>query len=292
MRESSSARPGARPPRRNGFVPFLLLVTLVGAGVGWWRSGGFDAGPAAARASGTPSWGDATRPVVEPGRAAAAVDRFAELGYPVRCGGGNERVVALTFDDGPGPYTEQTLDLLETAGVRATYFLNGVKLEDRFLHLPRREAAIGAVGNHTWNHVEVTDLSSEGMVAEIDETSRVLQEGTGVPISLFRPPFGAYDETSQAHVRALGMVTVLWSVDSGDAAQDATGSVEMATLRDEIRPGSIILLHENRGSTQHVLPNLLRVLARRDLRPVTVPELLAIDPPSMDQLRSGTCPPG
>lgn len=270
-------------------MPFLALLILVSAVIGWWRSGRLEPRPATAEAADARPGGEATRPVVGPGPVAAALDRFAGLGYPVRCGGGTERVVALTFDDGPGPYTEQTLDQLEAGGVRATFFLNGIKLEDRFLHLPSREAAMGAVGNHTWNHVDATGLSSEGMVAEIDETSRALGEATGTAVRLFRPPFGAYDDEVQAHVRALGMVTVLWSVDSGDAAADVTGSVEMATLRDEIRPGSIILLHENRGSTQHVLPNLLRLLARRDLRPVTVPELLAIDPPSVDQLRSGTC---
>ncbi len=275
-----------------------MIVVLLGVGAGWWRVGGFDVGPAPARAAGESpqdrggGTNAAAAPATSRGQARAALDRFVDLGYPIRCGGGNERVVALTFDDGPGPYTEQTLDLLESAGIPATFFLNGIKLEDRFVELPRREADMGAIGNHTWNHVDVTELSSEGMVAEIDETSRALQEIAGVQVRMFRPPFGQYDEESEARVRALGMVIVLWSVDSGDAAEGATGPVELRTLRDEIWPGAIILLHENRGSTQHVLPKLLRVLDRRNLRPVTVPELLAVDPPTVGQLRSGTCPSG
>lgn len=257
----------------------MTAVVALSAAVGWWRL----QGPGLAE----------SRPAVSAGEIRQALDGFAGLGQPVLCGGGGDaRVVALTFDDGPGPLTEATLDLLEEAGVPATFFLNGIKLEERFAHLPAREARLGVVGNHTWNHVDVTGLSAEGLEAEIGETSRALRSATGAPVRLFRPPFGARDEALDAHVRSQGMVTVLWSVDSGDSVAGATGPDLLRTLRRDLHPGAIVLLHENRGTTQHILPKLLRILERRDLRPVTVPELLALDPPTVRQLRSGSCPGG
>lgn len=215
--------------------------------------------------------------------------RFARLGYPIYCGGGNARVVALTFDDGPGPYTRDAVRTLRAAGARATFFLVGRRLSEGLIPI-REVAAVGAIGNHTWNHVSVAGATAESLASEIDETSRAIEARTGTPVTLFRPPYGERDEASSAHVRALGMLEVLWTFDSGDSAPGALARTEMRTIRREIAPGSIVLLHENRGPTHSSLPELLRLLAERRLQPVTVPELLAIDPPSIHQLRTGSCP--
>ncbi len=107
-------------------------------------------------------------------------------------------------------------------------------------------------------------------------------------VRLFRPPYGAHDAAVDAEVRSHGMLQVLWSVDTEDS-RGATADDIVATVRDEVRPGAIVLLHENRGTTRHALPRILDVLRRQHLRAVTVPELLAADPPSDAQLRSGSC---
>jgi peptidoglycan/xylan/chitin deacetylase (PgdA/CDA1 family) len=90
-------------------------------------------------------------------------------------------------------------------------------------------------------------------------------------------------------VRSLGMLQVLWSIDSGDSAVATTAQVETNVL-DELRPGAIVLFHENRGTTLHALPSLLRAITERGYRMVSVPELLAADPPSAEQVRTGACP--
>lgn len=221
--------------------------------------------------------------------AEAAVRRFAALGLPLRCGGGNARVVALTFDDGPGPYTSDTVRTLRRAGARATFFFVGKRLSEGWL--PFRDVlAVGAIGNHSWNHVSLAGADTSVLGAEVDATSEALEQRTDAPVTLFRPPYGARDAASAAHVGAGGLLEVLWTFDSGDSAPGALARSVMATLGRELRPGAIVLLHENRGSTHNRLDEILDLLERRRLQPVTVPELLAIDPPTPEQLRTGTCP--
>src|SRR5439155_559568 len=89
-----------------------------------------------------------------------------------------------------------------------------------------------------------------------------------------------------AEARRLGMVEVLWSVDSGDSIGGNFHQIA-ARVRRGIRPGSIVLMHENRGQTIRALRSILPYLRRRRLRPVSVPELLAADPPSRARLRAG-----
>ncbi len=107
-------------------------------------------------------------------------------------------------------------------------------------------------------------------------------------IRLFRPPYGITDPAVARRARALGMVEVLWSVDSTDSAQGASIARTVATVERLARPGSIVLMHENRGTTLAAVHYwLLRYLARVHLHPVTVPELLATDPPTLARLRAG-----
>lgn len=217
---------------------------------------------------------------------AKALDRLASLGLPVYCGGGKGRDVALTFDDGPGRYTPLALRFLGRQHARATFFLVGRNLADH-PRLARREEVLGAVGDHTWTHSRLTALSGGAMRTEIAQTRSEIERLTKEPVRLFRPPYGAHSPSVDRVVRSLGMLTVLWSVDS----QDSLGADYRGIARNVIaglRPGSIILLHENRGQTIRALRYwILPELARRHLRAVSVPELLALDPPSLHQLRQG-----
>ena len=84
------------------------------------------------------------------------------------------------------------------------------------------------------------------------------------------------------------MLEILWSVDSADS-RGATADEILATVEQDARPGSIVLLHENRGTTRNALPRLLDALRRKGIRTVTVPQLLALDPPTPHQLSTGSC---
>jgi len=216
--------------------------------------------------------------------------RLLDAGQPIRCGAGTEPLVALTFDDGPGVLTRQTVRLLRERGVTATFFLVGKLLdESRFEGLPALAADLGAVGDHTWDHVSMAGASTGELSEQIARTGRAIGEAAGERVTLFRPPLGARDRQLDAYVRSLGMLTILWSIESGDS-QGASADRIFRTVRDSLSPGDIVLLHENRGTTQRALPRILDLIEARGYRAVTVPELLALDPPTQAQLRAGTCP--
>jgi peptidoglycan/xylan/chitin deacetylase (PgdA/CDA1 family) len=218
------------------------------------------------------------------------LDRLIAAGRPIYCGAGTEPLVALTFDDGPGVLTQQTLDLLRARGMTATFFLAGKLVgEPRFEGLPSEAAKLGAIGDHTWDHISVVGLSAAELDAQIGRTRRAIAAETGQRVLLFRPPLGQHDERSRDYVRSLGMLTVLWSVESGDS-QGASAERIYRNVRASLSPGDIVLLHENRGTTQRALPLILDLIEARGYRTVTVPELLELDPPTNEQLRRGTCP--
>ncbi|HEX9122705.1 MAG TPA: polysaccharide deacetylase family protein [Actinomycetota bacterium] len=237
-----------------------------------------------------PRAGLGTPDLPSPRRISAALHRIAELGEPVYCGGGTRPLVALTFDDGPGPYTQETLSVLRDHGMTATFFLVGKLLgEGRFAWLPHSEAALGAVGDHTWDHVPVVGLSRSGLQDQIARTRQAVARDVDAAVSLFRPPLGQHDTAVDSYVRSLGMVEVLWSVDTQDSV-GANADRIVRNVRRGLSPGDIVLLHENRGTTQLALPRILRIIRSRGYRTVTVPQLLARDPPSVHQLRTHTCP--
>jgi len=211
--------------------------------------------------------------------------RLLALDRPVFCGGPRGRLVALTFDDGPGPYTGLALKELSRARARATFFLVGKSIR-RFPAWPRREKADGALGDHTATHPDLAALSRAAMVHELAAGQAAARRAAGVAIRLFRPPYGLSTPAIAAEARRLGMVEVLWSVDSGDSIGGNFHQIA-ARVRRGIRPGSIVLMHENRGQTIRALRSILPYLRRHRLRPVSVPELLAADPPTFALLRAG-----
>jgi peptidoglycan/xylan/chitin deacetylase (PgdA/CDA1 family) len=223
----------------------------------------------------------------------AAVHRLATLGVPIYCGGAHRRLLALTFDDGPGPATDATVRLLQRSHERATFFLVGSRLE-WFANAPRRELTVGTIGDHTWNHAALTRLSPGRARTEIVRTRVALERATRSPVALFRPPYGFHDRALDERVRSLGMLTVLWSVDARDSEPGVPASPAdiAARVLHRLRPGAIVLFHENRPGTLPALRRwIIPALKRRRLRSVTVPELLAADPPTPKQLRrtGGRC---
>jgi len=225
----------------------------------------------------------------------AAWNQLIRFGLPVYCGGTQGNYVALTFDDGPGPYTARTLQMLRAAGDTATFFDVGKELR-YWPDLPRQEAQIGVVGDHTWSHLRLTGLPFAKLRTEIMRTQEALTRATGAPVELFRPPEEAHSRASDKLVTSAGMLEVMWSTDSQDSAPGATPETVLENAQAGLRPGAIILFHENRGSTLADLPALLQVIRYVGLQTVTVPELLALDPLTEAQVKedakAGECAPG
>jgi peptidoglycan/xylan/chitin deacetylase (PgdA/CDA1 family) len=228
-------------------------------------------------------------PVLRPataGAVAAELARLTRLGLPVYCGGQRTHLVALTFDDGPGPYSQLALRILRRAGATATFFLVGKELR-YWPTIPAQEAVLGALGDHTWTHPELPTLTTGAIREQLASTRAAVQAGAHARVLLFRPPYDQWNRRVLDVARALGLTTVLWSIDTRDSEGAAWYRIA-ANVAGYVRGGSIILMHENHGQTIEALRfRILPLLKRRHLIPVTVPQLLALDPPSPFQLAHG-----
>jgi peptidoglycan/xylan/chitin deacetylase (PgdA/CDA1 family) len=220
----------------------------------------------------------------------ATLRHLVSLGEPIYCGAPTAPLVALTFDDGPGILTPLALRQLTKRGAPATFFLVGKLLaEPAFVETAKREARLGmAFGDHTWDHVSMTGRSQQLFDAEIGRTRRAVERITHRPVNLFRPPYGQHDQALDAWVRQQGMLEILWTIDSEDS-QGATADQVYRNVKRSLSAGDIVLLHDNRGTTESALPRILDLIEKRGLTPVTVPELLSHDPPTDRQLRQHTC---
>jgi peptidoglycan/xylan/chitin deacetylase (PgdA/CDA1 family) len=193
--------------------------------------------------------------------------------------------VALTFDDGPGPYTYLAIRKLRQNHLRATFFLVGKELR-AYPGWARRETPVAVVGDHTLTHPFLPALSHPEMVEEIAGAKAQIEDASGQRVVLFRPPYEGRSPAIESEVKTLGMLEVLWNVDSADSLGAEYAGIERNVIAG-LHPGSIILMHENRGQTIRALPAIFAALARHHLRAVTVPELVEEDPPSPAQLRAG-----
>ena len=194
----------------------------------------------------------------------------------------DEKVVALTFDDGwSTPRCQKIVDILLAENVPATFFPNAlyVKQHPEFW---RRVANLGfPIANHTVNHKDLTELTGGGVYKEIDRDREIVERITGVPmIRVMRPPFGAYNKVTVRMSAKAGFPTLLlWDVTSLDTSRRATKkSMTRAALSG--RSGSVVVLHCGPKETPQILPKIIKGYRARGFRFVTVPVLLGIDAPS------------
>ncbi|GAA2849742.1 hypothetical protein GCM10010517_07140 [Streptosporangium fragile] len=182
------------------------------------------------------------------------------------------KCVALTFDDGPGPYTRPLLDVLARHRARATFFVLGRMVVDDGPGTVRRMVAEGhELGNHSWSHPVLSELSRARIRWQLLRTQLVVEQATGVRMTVMRPPYGATDLRVTAESRRQGLAQVLWNVDTLDWRDRKVSVVVRRAAR--IRPGSIVLLHDIHPSTVTAVPRLLRRLAARGYTFVTLSEL-------------------
>lgn len=210
----------------------------------------------------------------------AAINQTLAYTPWVRIAGAQHREIALTFDDGPGPYTPQILRLLERHGVPATFFEVGV-LERYFYASTAAIVAAGdVIGDHTEVHAAMSRLSPTAQRAQLlQEASAIGRQGARFP-RLFRPPYGMWDSATLALLHRYRMLMVLWTVDTSDYRRPGVRAIVKSALAGA-RPGAIILLHDaggDRSETVAALPQIIAGLRRRHYRLVTVPKLLLDNP--------------
>jgi peptidoglycan-N-acetylglucosamine deacetylase len=214
-----------------------------------------------------------------------AVDRVLSYTPAVTEGGHTGHELALTFDDGPGPYTLQFVHVLNSLHVHATFFAIGEE-ERWFSAGTLAELRSGdVVGDHTETHPMMALLSAHAQHEELFEQMLRVQLLGGPTPRLFRPPYGSFDATTFKQLRALHLLMVLWSEDTSDYTLPGTTAIVQRALAGA-HPGAIILMHDaggDRSETLAALPAIVRGLRRRGLEPVTVPRLLLDDPPPRGQ---------
>jgi peptidoglycan/xylan/chitin deacetylase (PgdA/CDA1 family) len=173
------------------------------------------------------------------------------------------KYVYLSFDDGPHPrYTAQVLDILSRYQVRATFFEIGQNVA-RYPSLTRRAHLRGhSVQNHTWSHPDLRTVSAATFRSQVLRTDGVIRAQTGYTPRCLRPPYGAVNSTVRSRTAALGKKIRLWTIDPRDWARPGSSVIARRVL-DNVRPGSIILLHDgggDRSQTVAALPTILRTL--------------------------------
>jgi peptidoglycan/xylan/chitin deacetylase (PgdA/CDA1 family) len=212
-----------------------------------------------------------------------AVAGFARIALPVFCGAPRGNEIALTFDDGPGPYTAAVLRTLRRNGAQATFFLVGNRIR-YWPALVAAEARAGAVGDHTWSHADLVHLPRSKAVAEVERARTAIEAAGGGDVRMFRPPYGLLPGPLGRFLGTQSVLDVRWSVDSGDWLHGATAATVIRRVAPGLHAGAIVLLHDLHPWTLHALPRILALARGRHLRAVTVPELLRSDPPSYAQL--------
>lgn len=192
-------------------------------------------------------------------------------------GSSSKPEIALTFDDGPNPTaTQQVLDILKHYHVHATFFCIGENVRDYPALVSQEQADGHIVGNHTWNHPDLTTVSVPVIQQQLTDTSAVLKNAAGVTPTLFRPPYGAINKTVQQQANQQHLQPVLWSIDTQDWSMPGTGAIVHAVL-DHAGNGDIVLMHDgggNRTQTIEALPQIIEGLQQQGFTLVTVPQLI------------------
>ncbi len=241
--------------------------------------------------------GEVLRVVGTPRDGVRQVWRMADGGFAERyqqypsyfviesAGEGSEKLVALTFDDGPDDsYTERILDILKEQQVPATFFIVGSQAERLPGVLKRTFAEGHEIGNHTYSHPNLANISLQRTRLELNATQRIIQHTLGVSTILFRPPYHADSEPQTpeeiepiARAQALGYMTVAERIDPRDWEPGVTADAIVGEVLAERENGRIILLHDgggDRSATVEALPRLIDELRAAGYRFVRVSELI------------------
>ena len=205
--------------------------------------------------------------------------KFQLFGKMISCVDTDERVLALTYDDGPNPpYTDSLLDVLQEFDAKATFFAIGKNIEDN-LETTRRMLAEGhELGNHSYSHKKLVNLSFETVRSEIQKTDDILSN-LGVRSNIhFRAPYGLKRIKLPWELARRQKANILWNVDPKDYETADPDEIADSIIRN-VEPGSIILLHDgggNRSQTVAATKTVLQKLTQEGYQFKTVSQLMSL----------------
>ena len=199
----------------------------------------------------------------------------------IKCGNTKEKIVALTFDDGPDEsFTPQILDILKKYKVKATFYVIGEKVQYNKKIIKRQYEEGHEIGNHTYTHINVSKNGYNKIRKEIKDTQSAVKSVTGVYPKTFRPPYRAISKDMCEIVKENNMNIVLWSyVDARDWESPGVNSI-VKTIENGVQNGCIILLHDynklrnTKSQTIEALDIIIPDLLNKGYKFVTISELI------------------
>lgn len=187
-----------------------------------------------------------------------------------------EKVVALTFDDGPSEFTPRVLDLLKEFNAKGTFFCLGKQVE-KYPQILKQIAEEGhSLGNHSFTHTRVGFQGKVSMMDEIQKTDDAIEKISGQRTQFFRPPFGVTNPSIMRAVRLTGHAVVGWSIRSIDTAIKDELKI-LNRIKKRLEPGSIILLHDTSERSVSTLEQLLLYLREKGYKCLSIEEILKLE---------------
>jgi peptidoglycan/xylan/chitin deacetylase (PgdA/CDA1 family) len=184
------------------------------------------------------------------------------------------KCVALTFDDGPSPYTDRLLKILADNDAKSTFFLIGNKVAANPAGAKRIADAGMEVGNHTWEHPNMTTIPPELIPGQISKANDAIQAATGQRPNLLRTAGGLINDKVLAAAKQQGMADINWDVVPFDWINDSNTAATTYMLKAQIKRGAVVLFHDTYSSTVDVVYQFIPVLKANGYHLVTVSQLL------------------
>lgn len=188
-----------------------------------------------------------------------------------------KKLIALTFDDGPGQYTAELLNFFKENEVRATFFLLGTNAARRPELIKRMQAEGHAIGNHSFNHPNLTKLSAAGVASQIEKCNAAIRKAVNHNALVLRCPGGSNNATVKAAAKSANLPIIHWSLDTLDWKLQNKDKI-VTRVFDEvgIKDGDIVLLHDIHRASVDATKEIVLRLKKEGYTFVTVPELLSV----------------
>lgn len=191
----------------------------------------------------------------------------------------NAKSIALTFDDGPNEHTIAVLDTLKKYDAKASFFCIGKQMAAHTQIVSRMIAEGHTIGNHSYDHKKLFPMQSiQRMVSEIKQTNSIIEKLTGKTARFFRPPFGVTNPNLAKAVEETGQQVVGWNLRTFDTVKKNKSKLAVQIIK-RIRPGSVILLHDNRAETSQLLELVLIFTSQNGYQCLPVDELFKLNNP-------------
>lgn len=187
-----------------------------------------------------------------------------------------EKIIAITFDDGPTHVTTSVLDVLKKYNVKAAFFLVGRRVHENAGLVKRIYEEGHLVGNHSYSHdFWFPNYASKRIYKELYDTSKIIKEITGREVNLFRPPCGVTNPAIKKAVEKMNLVSVGWSLKSKDTVIESSGEI-LERLKNKVKAGDIILMHDTDKKILQALTEFLDFVYREGYKVVRLDELINV----------------